>query len=339
MNVSLGTPEIAQLDADLWVVRMPLPMRVEPVNCYVGRQPDGRLVIIDTGIDVGAREAWSSVLDTLDAAAQDVAAIVITHFHPDHIGASSTLADLTGAPVYASAITVAQTPGVWGPGLDDYLQRMEAHLARNGMPAARIAEFEHESLLARAAVVVPDVIRPLVEDEPLEFGGATWTIIPTPGHADGHICLHAAEQGWLMAGDHLLERISPAVGKFPDHAVNPLGNYLSSLDRLDELEIELVFPGHGKPFTGAHARGVALKQHHSDRLEACLDAIDAGAASTWDVAQRVFGTHHDAMNERFTVTESLAHLALAQEQGRVDIVDIEADVWTWHLLAGDRLVP
>jgi len=329
---------VESLGADLWVARMPLPMRVEPVNCYLGRAPDGSLVVIDTGLDVGAHQLWLAALAQIGAAPADISQIIITHFHPDHIGASATLAELSGADVYASAITVEQTPGVWGPGLADYLERMALHLLRHGMPAARIGMIGDDPTLARSAVRVPDRLL-AVEGVSVQFADATWRIIATPGHADGHISLFDAEGRRLIAGDHLLERISPAVGRFPDHATNPLALYLASLRTVAALDIELVLPGHGKSFSHARARCEQLLEHHESRLDACILAIANGAGTTWEVAQQVFGSHHDPMNERFAVTEALAHLALGQARGLVSANQPEASLCKWDLLASDRLVP
>ncbi|MBC7644974.1 MAG: MBL fold metallo-hydrolase, partial [Thermoleophilia bacterium] len=116
MHDAAANLTVEPLSGDLWVARMPLPMRVEPVNCYIARAADGSLVVIDTGIDVGAEQLWHAALAQIGATTAEISQIIVTHFHPDHIGAAATLAELSGAEVYASAITVEQTPGVWGPG-------------------------------------------------------------------------------------------------------------------------------------------------------------------------------------------------------------------------------
>ncbi|MBC7644576.1 MAG: MBL fold metallo-hydrolase, partial [Thermoleophilia bacterium] len=221
----------------------------------------------------------------------------------------------------------------------DYLERMELHLLRHGMPSSRLAMLGDEPTLARAAVRVPDALLILEDAGPLVFAGATWRIVATPGHADGHISLYDEVGQRLIAGDHLLERISPAVGKFPDHAANPLRLYLDSLKAVAELDITLVHPGHGKSFSHARARCEALLEHHEYRLDACILAIANGATTTWQMAQQVFGSHHDPMNERFTVTEALAHLSLAHERGLVSPNEQDALFCEWVVLAGDRLVP
>jgi glyoxylase-like metal-dependent hydrolase (beta-lactamase superfamily II) len=134
----------------------------------------------------------------------------------------------------------------------------------------------------------------------------------------------------LISADHVLERISPAVGRFPRHAEDPLGNYLASLARVRELTDGtdgtdgLVLPGHGMPFRGAPSRCTALIEHHEGRIEQCVEACGAEAEPTtaWQVANRVFAHVFardtlDPADARFATTETLAHLEHARWRGRV----------------------
>ncbi len=299
-------------------VSMPMPVRTEPVNCWVLEDASGAWVV-DTGLNLDEGAAWQRVLAELQIPPDGVAGIVITHFHPDHVGAAAPLAEFTGAPVYASALTIEQFPGVWGAAAPAYNERLSHHLIRHGMPVDRALHREwYADFLDR---VVPHVA---MEEVPaaLHVGGRTWRVVHTPGHADGHICLHDALDDVLIAGDHLLERISPTVGKFPDHAADPLGAYLASLERIASMNISRVLPGHGTPFAGASDRCEQLLEHHADRVRACVQAVESGGvalSTTWEIARTVFGPRLDPANERFAVSETLAHLEYATRAGAVRI--------------------
>lgn len=247
----------------------------------------------------------------------------MTHFHPDHVGASDVLHDMTGAAIYCSSISAAQAPGVWGSSSAAYHDKLGRHLVRHGMPIERVRVLDTDVLGMERAVSCAS-LQPYVRHE-LHIGGRQWRIIDTPGHADGHVSLFDAHEGLLIAGDHLLEFISPAVGKFPDHAEDPLGLYLDSLDRVAQLNAKVVLPGHGLPFSNAQARCSALQHHHQRRLEACITAVTGRIASTWEVARSVFGVELAPHDERFAVTETLAHLARAQQQGLVNSIEPNAD--------------
>ena len=309
--------DVTRLTDGLFVVHLPLPVRMEPVNCYVGLDDDGRATIIDAGLAYGAVAAWGDALAQIGLAAHDVDRIVVTHFHPDHIGGAGQLATLCDAPVWVSRITAEQSPPVWGQGLELRFAEINEHLLDHGMPAERVAELESETISARAAVSLPNRFELLEEGDELHFDGANWQVVLTPGHADGHLCLHDERGRRLLAGDHLLERVSPAVGLFPHNSLNPLQGYLASLERTAALAIDLVLPGHGAPFSGAAARSRELLEHHDERLCACIAALAGGPLSGHEVSLEVFGPQRDAANERFALTETLAHLELARSLGSV----------------------
>ena len=71
----------------------------------------------------------------------------------------------------------------------------------------------------------------------------------TPGHAPSHVVLHQPERGLLLSGDHILGRVSLYYdyGYTPD----PAGEFLSSLDIVEQLDVDLVLAGHGRPVRDA----------------------------------------------------------------------------------------
>jgi glyoxylase-like metal-dependent hydrolase (beta-lactamase superfamily II) len=168
-----------------------------------------------------------------------------------------------------------------------------------------------------------DAWHPLDEGDRIEIAGRSWRTRLTPGHADGHLVLHDEAGGRLLAGDHLLERISPAVGRFPRHEKDPLARYMESLMSIAMVVPQLVLPGHGTPFAGAADRARALMAHHVERIDDCVRAVaDLDEPTTYEVARVVFARvfdaeRPDAANERFATTETLAHLERARFDGRV----------------------
>lgn len=314
-------------------MQVPLHARAEPVNVWLLRDPiDGSIVVFDTGIAPGAAARWDSALEQLRATPADVRAIVVSHQHPDHVGGSAALHARTGAPVFATASAIEQVLDVWGDGgrLDSYMAEVRDHLRRNGLPDDVAALLANDHLQARAAIdLAPDdVWQPIEEGGIVEAGGRSWRIVATPGHSDGQIVLHDEAGGLLLSADHLLERISPAVGKFPRHEPDPLRRYVESLQRVADLApVELVLPGHGAPFRDASARARTLIEHHERRIDACVAAVAVASepVTAYDVAAvvfaKVFGSSAtgsiDAASIRFATTETLAHLEYARFDGRV----------------------
>jgi glyoxylase-like metal-dependent hydrolase (beta-lactamase superfamily II) len=314
-----------EVAAGIWRIRIPLAIRVDPVNAYLLVDPEGPVTVFDTGVALGTTDHWRDSLAHVDRTPADVDRIVVSHHHPDHIGGSGDLHRLTRAPLLASPSTIHQAPDVWGDGgrIDDYIAAVDSHLREHGLPEEVARALAGELDLARMAIVLPPdrAWQPLGDGDLLEAAGRRWRVLHTPGHADGHLVLHDPGSGALLAGDHLLERISPAVGRFPRHERDPLARYLESLVRVAMLDPRLVLPGHGDPFAAGAERARELVAHHHDRVEACTAAVaDLGEASAYEVARVVFAhvferEHLDAPNQRFATTESLAHLERARFAG------------------------
>ena len=148
--------------------------------------------------------------------------IVITHFHPDHVGAASDLAELTGAPVSQGRVDYQQCALVWGG--EDWSGVLVEWFRRHGVPAAVTDELIEQGSAYRPYVRFqrdPDLLDPgdLVDG---------WQVVAAPGHADGQLML--LRDGVLVAADHILDRISPTVGLWPASRPDPLGDYLGALD-------------------------------------------------------------------------------------------------------------
>lgn len=330
----------------IWRLKVPLHARAEPVNVWLLVDPDdGSVVVFDTGLAPCARDRFEHALNAIGAQPSDVCVVVVSHQHPDHVGGSRALHDLTGARVLATASTIEQTFEVWADDgrLEAYMHRVQAHIGRNGFPDALAAQLVGDHLLARVGIALApeDAWVPVADGDVVEAAGRSWRVVTVPGHSDGQIVLHDERSGLLLSADHLLERISPAVGRFPGHEADPLARYLESLQRVADLEqVELVLPGHGAPFRGAAQRARALVVHHEERIDACIEVVRRarGPVTAFEVAQRVFPrvfadeAHVDPPSARFATTESIAHLEHARFAGRLGLDREDDELVTYRTL-------
>ena len=289
------------------VTRLTLPLPTRPGHVHSYLLEDGTLV--DTGLGLpDARERWAELLR-----GRRVERVVITHFHPDHVGAAADVAELTGAPVHQGALDYAQCIHVWAN--DAWPQRIADWFTRHGAPAALT-----EDLVAQGSFYRP-FIR-FVRDPYLLYEGdevAGWRVLETPGHADGHLCL--LRDGVLLAADHVLDPITPAVGWYPDSRPDPLGDYLRSLQRVVELEPRIAYPGHGEPIEDPAGRALALLEHHRLRLDETEQALGTGPMkgapkSGFEVSHVLFGRELKPAARRFAVAETLSHLERLVAEGR-----------------------
>jgi glyoxylase-like metal-dependent hydrolase (beta-lactamase superfamily II) len=297
---------LTELPGGIRRLTFPLPFRLRHVHCYLLPGADG-WTLVDTGLGLpDAAERWEPVLAGLDA---PVVRIVITHFHPDHTGGGEDAQALTEGRAFQGARDHEQSERVWGS--PEWSERLAAYLVGHGLPA-RLAE----ELRLEAQLFAP-FIRPVRDPEPLVEGDQVdgWEVLELPGHADGHICL--LRDGVLLAGDHLLEKISPTVGLYPDSRPDPLGDYLASLERTIELAPRLALPGHNDPIGDPGGRARELIEHHRLRLEETVAALGRGPRTAHEVSLELFGHDLDASERRFAIAETLAHLERLVLEGRV----------------------
>lgn len=287
-----------ELDDGIRRITFALPLGIDHVHCYLLPASEGGWTLVDTGLGLpDARARWAEILDALDA---PVRRIVVTHFHPDHVGAAADVRELTGAPVLQGREDYGQCLRTWGE--LRVAERMPEYLRRHGTPDVDVDAFRAESTaFARMVRYAPD---PELLDAGDEIDG--WEILQLPGHADGHLAL--MHDGILVAGDTLLASITPNVGLYPDSRPDPLGDYLESLRRIIELDPRIALPGHHEPIGDPAGRADELIRHHRERLEQTTEALGQGAATAYNVSLALFRDPLPSVLRRFALAETRAHL-------------------------------
>lgn len=289
------------------VVRVTLPMPSKPghVHSYLLPGEDG-WTVVDTGLGLpDAKERWAEIIGGLD---KPVARIFITHFHPDHVGAAADVAGLTGAPVYQGALDYEQCERTWHSSARQDVTW--AWLRANGVPEAEKDDMRSFGRMYR------EMTRYVPNPELVEAGERLdgWELVAAPGHADGQLML--LKDGLLVAGDHLLPRISPAIGLWPDSNPDPLGDYLGALAELPEARI--AFPGHGDPIDDPRGRADELIAHHRERLEQLASALTDEPQTAYELSFPLFGPDLTPAGRRFAVTETASHLERLVREDRAE---------------------
>ena len=169
------------------------------------------------------------------------------------------------------------------------------------------------------------------EGDTLDLAGEPFEVLVLPGHADGHIALLGSHSGRLFGGDVLLDEITPNVGRWEDNEPDPLGRYLETLGRIEELAPAVVYPGHRGVIERPAARAQEIAMHHAVRLDEHERALRAGARSAYEVVQHVWGGKLGFHEQRFALAEALAHLERLERLGRA--VQDEPNRWRAPLSA------
>jgi len=308
----------------IFKARLPLPFKLDHVNCYAMKGGDG-WTIIDAGLNYEAtRRAWPEFMKEHGFTPGDVTGIYVTHYHPDHYGAAGWLQELCGAPVYMNATEASLSARMWR---EENVELVAGMFLENGMPAEIVPTILADMAVMRSRTRPQPRITPLYGGEVVRLGSRDYQVLLTPGHSDGHICFYDEESGLLLSGDHLLPHISSNISLWPMSHPDPLDNFLTSLAENHRLRVSMALPAHGECFTNVQERVAALEAHHQERLELMRRTASRGA-SVYQVSREVFGDGLSVHEVRFAMTETLAHLAYLERRGQLAKSRVDG-VWTY----------
>jgi len=313
-------------DAGTWMkayegiywLRLPLPLALDHINLWLLDEGDS-WTLIDTGPSFReTREAWKGLFSTL-IKEKPVNRLVVTHYHPDHIGLLKWLCDQWHPKVYLSGPTYDHARRMFSPessGSSETLQNLaRAHDAPN---PEFFTGFLSGGMYRRIVSGTVEQVHYLDDAGEITMGGKKWRMILSNGHARGHISFYCEADGLLISGDQVLPRITSNVSLFEaDPNANPLEEYLSSLVRIGRLpETTEVLPSHGRIFRGLQYRISEIEESHKERNSKIL-SICKEQVSTRVLIDKIFERKLDDLNWMLAFGETLAHIRYLEKQGRL----------------------
>ena len=195
----------------------------------------------------------TGTLATIGRRPEDVAVILLTHAHRDHLGTAAEFRRRYGMPVRTH---VAEAAHARGEVIEEISKRML--LSKLWRPTVMLFVANIVWHGAARATRVSDV-ETFDEGAPLEVPGRPIPVA-TPGHTSGHCAFHLPDDGVVIAGDAFatfdLLRRRPMLGPMPREFDADPDRSLQSLLRLATLEARVVLPGHGAPYRGTPAEAV-----------------------------------------------------------------------------------
>ena len=152
--------------------------------------------------------------------------------------------------------------------------------------------------------------RILADGEILQLGNQEWTVLITPGHHPGHICL--LSKAGLVAGDMVAGigtiLIPPGTGD--------MDLYIEQLQRLRDMEPHLMFPSHGPVISLPEKTLTYYIKHRKERHQRVLDAVDSGLTTVSEISVQAYANTPDA-HPGLAQDQTLAHLLSHERSGRV----------------------
>jgi glyoxylase-like metal-dependent hydrolase (beta-lactamase superfamily II)/8-oxo-dGTP pyrophosphatase MutT (NUDIX family) len=224
------------------------------------------------------RERLFAILDEERAAGRALTAIILTHHHPDHVGAAAVCAQRYGVPVWAHPWT--------------------AEALRNRVTVSRLLDEGDRVELGTAA-----------------DGAIDWHLraLHTPGHAPGHLAFYDPHYRFLYASD-MVSTLTSIVVAPPE---GDLTVYLASLRRLLTLDCRLLLPAHGGPSSRPRQTIEEAIEHRAKREAMLLAALGPEPRTIPALAVELYkGLPASLM--RFAELQVLAGLQKLRSEGRAE---------------------
>jgi glyoxylase-like metal-dependent hydrolase (beta-lactamase superfamily II) len=300
----------------IWRLRLPLPWPGVP-HCNAWALAAGRgIVLVDTGMhEPGSMMHMHRALDQARLRIDNVRLIVCTHAHVDHCGQAPPIAEQAGCEVWMHPNHAHHTASVGD--LEQALARRVEIARQSGVPEAplrRWTEQRRAQGTGQAGTLTVD--RELTDGATVDTDLGEWRVIETPGHAPSHICLYQPERRLLISGDHLLGRVSLYfdAGYTPD----PVGEFLTSLDKVERLDARLALAGHGRPFTDVPGHVAANRTLVAQRLDAVRAALADEPKTAYEIAQHVYGELFTEATATWLLSKTRCYLIHLERLGLVE---------------------
>lgn len=252
---------LSHVFGQFWALRLEPPAPYDPVNIYVRVEQDGSFLLIDAG--PRANSCLSQLRATLEEAGLSLSkleAVLLTHCHVDHAGLAGELQRLTGCDVLvhpADLQYVVDPARKMAERLNKVLGELDDPDIKRMVEEALSLGLGRGGLAKHFSSVEPEA---LGETAP---GGLR--VLEAPGHTAGSVVYLAQEFSAGFSGDTVLDTLTLAI--------EDLGAYLSTLEKLLSCRIDALWPGHGSPLRPASAWVGALKQKYLGRAKRVAEII------------------------------------------------------------------
>ena len=308
-------------DGVYWL-RMPLPIALDHINLWLLKDDDGMWTIVDTGYDdQSCKDVWEEVFASF-CSPENIKQIIITHFHPDHIGLAAWLANRCNVPILISKGEFDHYTEIVNRDADAFAKTVltfAGDIGFNEQVAHVYASFFGQSKKSPDARVQKEQCIFIKEGDGIKIADRLWCAVAGNGHSPEHICLFNEDLNTLISGDQAIARISSNVSVYPsDPTANPLKDWLESCVKLrDQITADaLILASHQEPFKGIKARmQKMIDDHHAD-LELLRQAL-VHEMSAVQARKILFNRELDPIQTVLATGETLSHLNYLIDRGYI----------------------
>ena len=234
-----------------------------------------------------------------------------------------------------------------GAGVAGYVPLLERYLAGRGwrQPSRIVLTHRHRDHLGGVSQLrarfrgipvakmlhrdsgLPAAIDDLRDGQAVHGDGATLVAVHTPGHASDHLCFYLVEEKALFTGDVVLGGSTTVIP--PDDG--DLGDYLTPLGRLLDLDVHRIYPAHGPVIEDGPGRVQEFIAHRLMRERQILEALGDGLVTIPAMVTRIYADVSTALHQ--AAAQSVAsHLVKRAREGRAREHIVRDAPSRWDLL-------
>lgn len=318
MNAAVNPKKVAQ---GIYQIEVPTPFAVGPVNVYL---LEGDYLTL---VDVGplTEEAWQTLsqgIRQIGYHVSDVQQIVLTHHHVDHFGLLERVRKASGARTFAHpmAIPYVELNGEFMA----YHSRFFFDLyTESGVPEESLTVIDKFHNRTMMKFCEKSQIDESLKHEQTLPNMPEWQILYTPGHAQSHISLYRESDRVMIAGDHIIEHISsnafiePPQDQSGDRPLT-LVQYRTALEMCADIEIDIIFSGHGVPVTNHREKILERLQKNWLRTAKLRSFLKDGEKTAYELTTLLFPKAYKK-ELALTLSETLGHIDLLQILHQIEV--------------------
>lgn len=298
-------------------LRLPMPGSLRHVNLYALWDRDGWL-LVDSGVQKPEhQELIQGYFKTYLLPKGALKRLVITHYHPDHIGNIGWVLGQFGGDLLISAGEMTMAKRMIAPPTDKTMAFVRHFYQKDVQVPDHILEMIEQGYanFRRSISALPDntTIHTISDGDRLDINGTTWHVSTHSGHSPEQVMLRRDDNDIAIVADVLLSRITPNISLWPfeDQDIYPLQAHFEAMQKLvtDLPPQTMLYPGHGSPFDNGPQRAQEIIDHHHERLDLIKKLRqDTPEMTPFEMLMPVFNRELRPASMIFAIGEIMAHL-------------------------------